>query len=86
MKKIENNVIKEVYCQKCGRQLEVRNGIITEGAISIEEKWGYFSNKDLQMHSFDLCEECYDKIVAEFAIPVEIKEYISVEDNLKQID
>ena len=30
------------------------------------------SNKDLQMHRFNLCEKCYDELVKEFVIPVMI--------------
>ena len=36
--------------------------------------WGYFSKKDGETHSFDLCEECYDKWIGGFQIPVGIQE------------
>ena len=35
--------------------------------------WGYFSNKDGERHSFDLCESCYDELLKTFLIPVEIE-------------
>ena len=50
----------------------MQNGIITEGVFSIEYAFGYFSNKDEEIHKFDLCEECYDKWIKTFNIPVEI--------------
>ena len=80
MKKNNGKDKFEIYCQKCGKKMQMTNGIITEGMIRLEGKWGYFSNKDLQMHKMDLCEECYDSIVSQFKYPVEITEYISVED------
>ena len=38
---------------------------------AVEKRWGYFSNKDNEVHRFDLCEECYDRMVSQFVIPVE---------------
>lgn len=49
-------------------------GIIREGAISIDHVWDYFSEKDGQVHHFDLCEECYDQMINRFRIPVSIEE------------
>ncbi|MBE5949740.1 MAG: hypothetical protein E7261_12075 [Lachnospiraceae bacterium] len=63
--------LKSIYCNKCGRMLKSDNGIITEGICSVNQLWGYFSMKDGQRHSFDLCEECYDSFVKGFVIPVE---------------
>ena len=34
------------------------------------QQFGYFSNKDGIRHSFDLCEECYDKLIEGFAVEV----------------
>ena len=39
--------------------------------LRVEKEWGYFSHKDLTKHTFNICESCYDKWVASFAIPVE---------------
>ena len=35
---------------------------------------GYFSEKDGERHSFDLCESCYDDLLRTFRIPAEIEE------------
>ena len=40
--------------------------------------WGYFSEKDGETHSFDLCEECYDRITGQFAVPVEKKDELEL--------
>ncbi|MBP3468413.1 MAG: hypothetical protein J6K26_02720 [Lachnospiraceae bacterium] len=63
-----------VKCNACGKKLLVEHGIVKEGIYSCQETFGYFSNKDGQVHSFDLCESCYDKMTGEFRIPVEIEE------------
>lgn len=30
-------------------------------------------NKDTEHHEFDLCEACYDRITADFVIPLTVK-------------
>ena len=67
-------VLKEVKCNKCGRILMVENGVAKEGVFSAEQVWGYFSDKDGEHHSFDLCEKCYDEMVREFLIEPDIIE------------
>ena len=41
-----------------------------EGVFEGNQQFGYFSNKDGIRHSFDLCEECYDKLIEGFAVEV----------------
>ena len=66
----ENNEVKEVFCNQCKKALQVENGIIKEGCYSSNMVWGYFSTMDGMRHSFDLCEDCYRKMIMGFAIPV----------------
>ena len=63
-----------VICNKCKKELTVESGILKEGCFNGNVLFGYFSNKDGNKHSFDLCEECYDKMINGFAIPVEEEE------------
>lgn len=70
----DNGQLKAVLCNGCGRRIAHSGNIITSGALSFRADWGYFSNKDGEQHSFDLCEHCYDRIVETFKIPVEIEE------------
>ncbi len=63
--------LTQVVCNKCGRLLHVERGILKEGCFHGEVTFGYFSRKDGETQSFDLCEECYDEITAQFAVPVE---------------
>lgn len=63
-----------VICNRCKKELKVEKGIVMEGCFCGNTRFGYFSNKDGMEHFFDLCEECYDKMTAGFAIPVETEE------------
>ncbi len=62
---------QKVLCNKCGRELKKENGILHEDGLFVRKEWGYFSQKDLCIHSFNLCEACYDEMISGFAIPVE---------------
>ena len=66
-------MLETVICNCCGKKMVVENGILREGAISIDHMWDYFSEKDGERHSFDLCEECYDGLIASFKLPVDIE-------------
>lgn len=80
MKKADNNQSgdKQIYCNSCGKKLKVERGILMEDAFEATKEWGYFSNWDMQIHHFNLCEECYKKITGEFQIPVEIRKKLEV--------
>lgn len=69
-----SNVLKKVVCNQCGRELELKNAIVQEGIYEGNVRWGYFSQKDGQKHSFDLCESCYEHLISGFSIPVTIEE------------
>ena len=69
--KKEQKEITKIVCNLCKKEIKVKNGISEEDVLSVEKRWGYFSNKDNEVHRFDLCEECYDKLIASFEIPVE---------------
>ncbi len=65
-----NKDLKKIYCNRCGKQFQIEKGIVKEGILEVEYQWSYFSSKDGQIHSFELCEDCYDAIVETFQIPV----------------
>ena len=79
MKKMNSKGKYEIFCHKCGKKMQMTNGIVTEGIIRLQGKWGYFSNKDLR-------EECYDSIATLFKYPVDVTEYISVEDDYYMLE
>ena len=73
MRQYKMQETKEVYkiiCNKCGKEIFVKNRIAAEEVLAVEKRWGYFSNKDNEIHEFDLCESCYDEFVKTFVISV----------------
>jgi ribosomal-protein-alanine N-acetyltransferase len=65
-KKEEIQVVEKYICNRCGKEMA------EEDMLSVDKRWGYFSTRDNEVHHFDLCEKCYDEIVATFQIPIEI--------------
>lgn len=81
MKRAENFNTSEVIpicCNSCGKNFKVENGILKEDAFEATKEWGYFSERDMEVHHFNLCEECYDKLISEFQIPVEVRKKLEV--------
>ena len=70
----ETKELKKIICYKCGREIPAVDGCPREGVFSVDWTWGYFSEKDGERHSFDLCESCYDELLASFQIPPRIEE------------
>ena len=70
----ETKEINKIVCNQCGKEIEVSEGTPREGVFSVDYAWGYFSDKDGERHSFDLCESCYDKLLASFKLPADIEE------------
>lgn len=59
-------VVDKVLCNMCG------NEIVCNDYLHVDKMWGYSSNKDNELHSFDICEKCYDKLIKEFKIKLTI--------------
>lgn len=70
----ETKEINKIVCNQCGKEIEVIAATPREGVFSVDYTWGYFSDKDGEKHSFDLCESCYDKLLSSFQLPAEIEE------------
>ena len=64
----ETKEIDKIICNQCGQEIPVIKGVAREDYLSVEKQWGYFSKKDGQTDTFDLCEDCYDKLAASFKI------------------
>ncbi|MDD2978955.1 MAG: hypothetical protein PHN80_03185 [Hespellia sp.] len=65
---------EKIFCNRCGKELPMDHGMVKAGVFSMDFEWGYFSEKDGQKHSFDLCEACYDEMTGQFQIPVTVVE------------
>ncbi len=69
----QKQVMEKMYCNKCGKTIQMENDMLKEGVFSGRTTWGYFSNKDGEIHEFDICEKCYDEFIKTFKIPMVIK-------------
>ena len=74
MREFDNQILKKVFCNKCGKEMLVENGMLREGCFEADQIFGYFSQKDGEHHKWDLCEACYDELLRNFQIPASKKE------------
>lgn len=66
---------RTIYCNCCGRAICTEEGQDKASFLTIRKEWGYFSrNKDGKIHSMDICEPCYDKLVQTFALAPETEQ------------
>lgn len=70
----ENGQLEKVWCNMCGKKMVVKEGILREGAARFDLAWDYFSEKDGEVHHFDLCEACYDELTEQFHFPADVEE------------
>lgn len=61
-----------VFCNVCGRELEHHGDILLEDYIQVTKQWGYFSEHDLELHKFNICEHCYNELEQKFKLPVTV--------------
>lgn len=78
MKQIRKKVKGTITCNMCGKNIDTHNGMLKEGIFEGYKEWGYFSNKDLEIHKFILCENCYENLTQSFKIPVQVSDQIEV--------
>lgn len=61
--------MRQIYCNRCGKEIEIKNEIAQEDYIFIRKEWGYFSKKDGKTQEFLMCENCIKKLEEDFVIP-----------------
>ncbi len=67
---ITTQTLHQVQCNCCGKILKTDAHNNIEDFLSVSKRWGYNSEFDNQIHSFDLCQQCYKKIIKNFNLPV----------------
>jgi len=58
-----NNITDVIICDACGKEIKKNKFGELNDYFHIEKMWGYHSSKDGRNDSFDICEECYDKMI-----------------------
>lgn len=74
MRVYNENQLIQVFCNKCGKELTVENGILKEGCYHGKQRFDYFSDRDGIIHEFELCETCYNMLIENFKLPVSQRE------------
>lgn len=62
---------KKIYCNCCGKEIGKEPAGQREEYLEVRKEWGFFSEKDGDIHHFILCESCYDQLIQSFCLPVE---------------
>ena len=65
------NKIDKVKCNCCGSEITSDANGYSSDYLSVSKRWGYNSSFDNIEHNFDLCEDCYKKLIGTFKIPVD---------------
>ena len=63
----------KIICNKCGKEILIEKLIYHQDVLTVEKRWGYFSEKDNEVHTFDICEACYDEWTSTFLVPIEVE-------------
>lgn len=68
LKEVEE--IDIVVCNCCGKEIKTDSHGYTPDHLSVEKRWSYHSCFDNSIHSFDICQDCYQKIIDSFKLPI----------------
>lgn len=63
--------IKEVICNMCGENIKKDDFDHFYDYLQVDKLWGYTSEYDGENHCFDLCQDCYEKFINSFKIPID---------------
>lgn len=58
-----------MICNVCGNKIKEKTDF-----IQVKKEWGYFSDKDTEIHEFCVCERCYDRIIKQFEVLPKVTE------------
>lgn len=64
----------QIFCNMCGKAIDIKNDIPMEDVLNVKKMWGYFSTQDGVQYEFDLCEHCCRQLLKQFQIPAAITE------------
>ena len=73
---IKTKKLKKIICNSCGKTETKKDNEHFElmpSITNIKISFGYGSKFDTELHEFDLCDECYEKIISKFKYKPNIK-------------
>jgi len=71
----------DISCNVCGRETSKDAMGYFEDHVSISKAWGYHSPYDGEIHSIDVCVNCYQDWIAKFEIPPKVSYYFHFEED-----
>lgn len=75
MRKYDKDKEKEIIiCNGCGKIIAAAENSDKAAFLSVRQRWGYFSKWDGCSHSFELCENCYEKMTENWIYPPDMTE------------
>lgn len=78
-KKVRVTVTREevtaLVCNQCGIRCPTSEETNSQ-FLHVDQTWGFFSAFDGEVHSFDLCQACYKKLVKSFKHPARTSNYL----------
>lgn len=72
--------LEKVVCNQCKKEVICSGDILKEQFFSVRYSWGYFSGRDGETDEWDLCQDCYEKLVKSFQIACEVSEKTELMD------
>ncbi len=60
--------LEQVFCNCCGKEIPKDHFGYFHDYVHIEKQWNYFSQKDGEQYTFDICESCFDAWIKGFSI------------------
>jgi hypothetical protein len=67
-------LLEAVVCNGCGKSIQHDDIREMNKMNGFTATFGYDSKHDWEVWRFDLCEECLEKIIDQFVVPVDINE------------
>lgn len=64
---VSEKKLVDVICNMCGEKIKKSDNVLYD-YFHAEKKWGYFSEMDGENYSFDLCQDCYKKLISQLKI------------------
>lgn len=61
--------ISNIFCNMCGVELKKDSFGYFSPYFDVDYRWSYPSKFDNSIHSFTLCENCYENFIKTFKLP-----------------
>lgn len=76
---VKVSICESITCNCCGKEFQAKdnNPCWANTIHSFNISFGYGSRHDMDIWTWDLCEDCIEEIVSKFKIPVKIHEGVA---------